>query len=184
METLLDAPSGLFHDAYWKFRDAYDRGALNAPEYWGAVAAMLQRNLDQGTLSDLLRADIEHWTQPNVPMISWAQKLQQVGIRTGILSNIGDAMESGILARFQWMAAFNHCTFSHRLKIAKPDLAIYRYAAQGLQTSAKEILFIDDRDENIQAARAVGMLALQYSSHMKFVADLQGLGEIGLPLPE
>jgi FMN phosphatase YigB (HAD superfamily) len=89
-------------------------------------------------------------------MIDWAAALQRAGIQTGVLSNVGDAMEAGIVARFPWLAKFNHRTFSHRLGMAKPDAAIYRHAAEGLGVAADEILFVDDLEENVAAARAAG----------------------------
>jgi putative hydrolase of the HAD superfamily len=106
-----------------------------------------------------------------------------MSIKTGILSNIGDAMETGIRGRFLWLEAFDHHTFSHRLGIAKPDLEIYRHAVEGLGVPAGEILFIDDREENILAARTAGMVAVQYSSHGAFVQEMKRLGLEGLLFP-
>ncbi len=73
-------------------------------------------------------------------------------------------------------AEFSHHTFSHRLGIAKPDAAIYRHAVEGLGVPAGEILFVDDREENIVAARKAGMVAVQYLGHAGFVEEMQRLG--------
>ena len=51
--------------------------------------------LDRHLVSSLNESDIALWTQPNHEMISWAAALQRAGYKTGILSNIGDAMEAG-----------------------------------------------------------------------------------------
>lgn len=176
MEALLHADQHSFHTTYWRFRDAYDRGSLNAPDYWRAVATELGRQLDKTTLAQLIDADTTQWSQPNEPMIRWAAALQHAGIKTGILSNIGDGMEAGIRNRFGWLNDFAHHTFSHRLGIAKPDAAIYQQASQGLQAAPNEILFIDDREENILAARVAGMVAVQYSTHDAFIAAMQNAG--------
>ena len=173
MEVLLRTTPEHFHEAYWRSRDAYDRGSLSGAAYWRAVADDLGRPLDATTLVALIAADNEHWTQPNEPMIAWARALRAAGISTGILSNIGDAMEMGVRARFPWLDEFTHCTFSHRLGIAKPDTAIYHHAARGLGVSPEQILFIDDRAENVAAARSVGMAAIQYRDHAAFLAELQ-----------
>jgi len=37
-------------------------------------------------------------------------------------------------------------------------------------------LFVDDREENILAARAVGMVAVQYLGHSGFVEEMQRIG--------
>jgi putative hydrolase of the HAD superfamily len=176
MERILGVSEQTLLAAYWKHRDAYDRGTLGGEGYWESVARDLSRQLDATSMSGLIDADNSLWTQPNMPMIEWAASLQRTGIKTGILSNIGDAMEIGIRARFPWLAEFTHHTFSHRLGIAKPDPAIYRHATEGLHVPADEILFIDDKEENILAAQAAGMVAIQYTIHDSFVQALQRLG--------
>ena len=85
-------------------------------------------------------------------------------------------MEAGVLGRFPALAEFTHHTFSHRLGIAKPDAAIYRHAVEGLGVPVGEILFVDDREENIRAARVAGMVAVQYIGHAAFVEEMQGMG--------
>ncbi len=177
MKDLLGASEDALHEAYWAPRHDYDRGALTGDAYWHLVAKTLGRNLKSEEHAALIEADNALWTQPNQPMIDWAAQLQAAGIRTGILSNLGDAMEVGILARFAWLADFAHHTFSHRLGIAKPEPAIYAHAAEGLGTAPENVLFLDDREENIRAAHAAGMQAIMYTSHDAF---LRAMHEAGL----
>jgi putative hydrolase of the HAD superfamily len=175
MEELLHADSESFGAAYWKFRDAYDRGALTGAAYWNAAAEALGQRLDVATLEDLIEADTAHWGRPNEAMIAWAAALQKAGVATGILSNLGDAMEAGLRVRLPWLRDFSHTTFSHRLGIAKPDGAIYKHAVKGLGVTADEVLFIDDREENIVAARKAGMFAVQYVDHDDFAKRLSAV---------
>ena len=166
-----------FRDAYWKPRHGYDRGDLNGTNYWHTVAASVGHpGLSDIELDALYQDDVALWTDLNEPMVAWAKSLHQRGIRTGILSNIGDRMETGIRKSFDWIGAFHHCTWSHRLTLAKPELEIYRHAAEGLETAPGRILFIDDREENINAARAVGMLAIRYTTHIAFLAEMRHEG--------
>ncbi len=176
MKGTLGADETAFHNAYWQPRHDYDRGALNGTTYWQHVAASLGQPLSRNDHLALLEADILLWTQPNEPMIRWAAQLQAAGVRTGILSNIGDAMEQGILARCPWMASFAHHTFSHRLGMAKPEAAIYAHAAQGLETAPGQVLFLDDREDNIEAARNAGMQAIQYTDHAAFLRSMHAAG--------
>ena len=176
LERVVGAEEKSFQAAYWKYRDDYDRGALSAQTYWEAVARDLDKTLNARTLRGLIDADTVVWTQPNVEMMEWAARLNRAGIKTGILSNIGDAMELGVLGRFPALTEFTHHTFSHRLGIAKPDAAIYQHAVEGLGVPAEEILFVDDREENILAARAAGMVAVQYLGHEGFVEEMERLG--------
>jgi putative hydrolase of the HAD superfamily len=180
LERVLGAEERAFQVAYWKYRDAYDRGALSAAAYWEIVARDLEKAIDANVLAALIDADTVVWTRPNAEMMEWSARLSRAGIKTGILSNIGDAMELGVLGRFPALTRFNHHTFSHRLGIAKPDAEIYRHAVEGLGVPAGEILFVDDREENIVAARAAGMVAVQYLGHREFVEAMERMGLKGL----
>ena len=183
MRAILGVAEPDFHAAYWRHRHDYDRGTLTGPAYWQAVAQYLSRKMLEPQLSMLLDADVTLWTQPNQPMIAWAAALQRAGVQTGILSNLGDAMEDGILKRFDWLHAFAHHTFSHRLGMAKPETAIYQQAAEGLGVPPEAVLFVDDREDNIRGAHATGMPALRYVDHAQFVEEFRRCGYAEL-LPE
>jgi putative hydrolase of the HAD superfamily len=172
--TGLDEPS--FHASYWAYRHAYDRGTHTGREYWRLVAAHSAVVIDDDQIDALIAADNDLWTQPNPPMIEWAQRLQAAGIRTGILSNLGDEMHAGVTGRFDWFDKFHHCTFSYLLKLAKPELEIYEHAVKGLDTAPEAILFIDDREENIAAAQQAGLQAIRYTTHEAFEQEMTERG--------
>jgi putative hydrolase of the HAD superfamily len=184
METTLGTTDSELRTAYWRHRDNYDLGVLNGMSFWRAVGAELGHPPTDDELAQLLRADVDLWTQRNQPMIDWAVALQGARVSTGILSNMGDAMETGIVERWAWVAGFAHCTFSHRLGIAKPDERIYRNAIAGIGEPAEATLFVDDRIENVRAARAVGLHAIQYTSHEDFLREFDEANFSGLPLPK
>lgn len=174
----------MLHHGYWKFRHAYDRGDLNGLAYWEQVAASAGTVFTPEQVAGLMEADVDLWTRLNTPMLDWAQKLQRAGVRTGILSNIGDAMTDGLLKKFEWLCDFHHCTWSYRLRLAKPEEEIYRAAAASLETAPEKILFIDDKAENIEAAQKAGMQAIQYSGHDAFEREMEqrGLAELLRPV--
>ena len=160
--------------------------ALTGPAYWHAVAADAGITLDAAQLAALLAADVDLWSDLNPPMVAWAARLQRAGVRTGILSNIGDCIAVGIVAKFPWLSGFDHCIWSYALCMAKPDPAIYLKTAEALHTAPANILFIDDREENVAAAAALGMQAIHYTSQTAFEREMreQGLSSllsIGLP---
>ena len=55
-----------------------------------------------------------------------------------------------------------HAATSFRLRAAKPDDRFYRAALRGLDPA--RVLFLDDRDDNVAAARAVGIDAVVCTS--------------------
>src|SRR4051794_27297671 len=117
MRDLLGLSEDEFHEMYWKYRDDYDRGMLSGTEYWSNIARDVAFTLQTSSLDELKKLDVEMWTELNPPMVEWARRLKRAGVRIGILSNIGDAMEEGVRAKFAWVEEFTHATWSHRLKM-------------------------------------------------------------------
>ncbi|MPZ21064.1 MAG: HAD-IA family hydrolase [Luteitalea sp.] len=64
------------------------------------------------------------------------------------------------------------CAFfsSCYLGVRKPDARIYEIALDVMQAEPATSLFVDDREENVEAARALGMPTIH-------VTDLRGLTE-------
>jgi len=166
----------ILHREYWAHRHAYDRGDLNAESFWHKAASGAGIVLTPKQFADLVAADTDFWSTLNPPMLAWVDQLQRAGIPTGILSNMPDAMEAGLRARHEWIESFDHHTWSHAVNLAKPEPEIYHHAAQGLQTPPENILFLDDRSENIEAALAAGMQAIQYSTHPAFEQEMHTRG--------
>jgi HAD superfamily hydrolase (TIGR01509 family) len=67
------------------------------------------------------------------------------------------------------------------VRLIKPDAAIYQHTLRGLGVSASEALFLDDREINIQAARALGIHAIQFRSQEQLRKEMQAAGFSFLP---
>ncbi|HEY5056506.1 MAG TPA: HAD family phosphatase [Acidobacteriaceae bacterium] len=176
MQMIAGLSDAKLHEAYWRFRHDYDRDALNGTAYWGEVARHAGVSLTEEQVEALMAADADLWMQPNAPMVAWAGQLQRAGVRTAILSNIGDAMAERVSARLEWLNAFELCVWSYALRMAKPEAEIFRTAAEMLKTAPQQILFIDDKEENVAAARAAGMQAVRYAAHDEFVREMRERG--------
>jgi HAD superfamily hydrolase (TIGR01509 family) len=124
------------------------------------------------------------WTTENPATLAWQQQLKQRGFLTAILSNIGDAVLASVEREFDWIRRFDVLVWSYQMHMAKPDPAIYRRALEELGVRPEEALFLDDKKANIEAARALGIKALQFSTVERLRADLIANGLAGeLPLP-
>jgi putative hydrolase of the HAD superfamily len=124
------------------------------------------------------------WTTQNDAMLAWQQQLKKRGFLTAILSNMGDNVLANIEREFDWLSQFDVLVWSYQLLMAKPDPAIYRYVLKQLGTLSDETLFIDDKAVNVDAANALGMTGLLFTTVEQLRADLiaQGLDAV-LPLP-
>ncbi len=173
-----------FEQLYWADRHSYDEGKLNGVTFWQKFARDSDLNLSAAQIDDLNALDARMWTTQDPIMVAWQQKLKAHGLRTAILSNMGDSVLASIERTYQWLHNFDVPVWSFQLGIAKPDPAIYRHVLQQLQTAPQETLFIDDKRVNIDAARALGMKAIEFTTVDRLRDSLRSAGlDSELPLP-
>src|SRR5690242_9758445 len=63
--------------------------------------------------------------------------------------------------------------FSHRFRTAKPDPEMFYRALDVLGALPQQVAFIDDLNENVVAARNLGILAFQYHDSLSLIAELE-----------
>ena len=165
-----------FETNYWLHRHDYDRGTLNGLTYWQAFARTSGAQLSDTTIHALIAQDILHWSDLNPQMLRWAAALQAAGLRTAILSNMGADLLAHMRAHCDWLLGFDQLTWSCELHLAKPQPEIYLHTLTKLGVHAEEALFLDDREENVEGARAVGLHALTFRNVAQLRDDLTRTG--------
>lgn len=184
MVRLTGLPADQFESLYWADRHAYDEGKLTGITFWQNFVRDAKLNLGPAEIEELSRHDARMWTTQNPAMLAWQLELKQRGILTAILSNMGDSVLANMQREFDWLPRFDVLVWSFQLHMAKPDPAIYLHTLQKLGTRPDETLFIDDRQVNIDAARALGMTAILFSTVERLRQDLIATGlDAELPLP-
>ena len=173
-----------FESLYWADRRAYDQGTLTGIRFWEKLARDAKLNLTAQQIEELNDLDARMWTTVNPSMLAWQQQLKLRGLLTAILSNVGDSVHARMEQEFQWLSRFDVLVWSYRLGIIKPDPAIYLHTLKELGTRPEETLFLDDRLVNVDAAKALGMKAEQFSTVEQLGRDLAAHGlDTELPLP-
>jgi putative hydrolase of the HAD superfamily len=171
----------LFYTLWEASRGPYDRGDLTAEEYWLKLAVQTNTSLDHRQIEILREVEVEIWAHPIPGMLDWVSQLHAAGLKTGLLSNMPWDLVRHVRTNCQWMENFTFKTLSAEVRLIKPDRAIYEHTLHGLGISAPEALFVDDRENNIRAARALGMRAIQFRSIAELRHDLEALGFPILP---
>ncbi|MFN8078084.1 MAG: HAD-IA family hydrolase [Kineosporiaceae bacterium] len=82
--------------------------------------------------------------------------------RTAILTNSFDGARREEARRLGFHEDFDPLVYSHEVGMAKPDPRVFEYTLKALGCSAREVAFIDDRSENVEAASALGIRAMQH----------------------
>jgi putative hydrolase of the HAD superfamily len=166
----------LFDRCYWASRHAYDQGRYTGQEYWDKVAADANIALTARQTQSLIEADIEMWSGINFPMLDWARTIGREGFRTGILSNIGFELASAMERQFAWINEFPYTIWSCRIGLAKPEPEIFQHAQAKLGVAAEAVLFIDDKQENVDGARKAGFHGIVFKNMDDLGRDLHDLG--------
>lgn len=173
---LAGVPEEPFWKAYWDCRPAYDAGQSSA-DYWATVAERLGTRF--ADIPALITADLDSWCDIDAEMVALVHELADQGRTLGLLSNIiEDLVPVWETRHGDWLGRFASLTFSCRIGVAKPDPRAYELCAERVGARPEDILFFDDNEANVLAAREVGMAAELFTSPAQ-VRDL--LSSYGSP---
>jgi putative hydrolase of the HAD superfamily len=103
--------------------------------------------------------------------------LRARGLRLGVLSNTLPSIDR-TLAFLGLNDLIDAAVATCTVGIHKPEPGAYHAAAQALGVPAGTVLFIDDKQENVDAARAVGMHAALIDLRGDTPGALRSLGEV------
>ena len=173
-------PVADFMSAFWANRIRYDAGLCEPAEYWrGVIGPAFQ----ESRLPELVRSEVELWNRYDQRVFDWIGQLRSAGLRTAILSNLPRVLGEELRRTPGFLEHFDHVTFSYELRKVKPQPEIYLDATAGLGVEPAQALFLDDRPDNIEGARAVGMHAQLYSTWEDVMAGGFPAAGYGLPVP-
>jgi HAD superfamily hydrolase (TIGR01509 family) len=172
----LEAATGLGLRELFERRDptvypAFERGEIDEPAYWAHYEtagitvdpAAFHRIRREGIaflpgmaeLLDDLAGLVERVTASNYPV--WVEEL----------------------AREHLGGRFERIIASYHLGIRKPDRGFFDRLVDELEVSADEVCFVDDRHDNVEAARQAGLRAQRFTD----ATALRGwLADHGVPL--
>ena len=158
----------------------YETGQLTTEEFTELVHRLIDRRPDlhrfHKAVSDIFSPMPESWEIVN--------HLARAGHQMAILSNTNPAHWEWVTGgRFPLVAAigqpespFGWAILSYEAGSMKPDPEIYHAAIEKAGVPAGDIFFVDDRPENVEGAKAVGIDAVQFEGPVKFRHDLARRG--------
>jgi putative hydrolase of the HAD superfamily len=124
-----------------------------------------------------LIAAVPHHLQPTPEGVALIERVRAAGHRLALLSNMPAPYADHLEASHACFALFEQRAWSGRIGLAKPERAIFDHLQTMLGVSdATQLLFIDDHEGNVDAARGLGWQALHFRSSAQAEADLRALG--------
>lgn len=136
-------------------KNRHDTGKISSEQFARGVLRRVPRPIP-------LRRFLEIWADmfdlyPQTPRLLRA--LRDVHIKSVIFSNTDPIHLRYVQRRWRVLNDFDGFAVSYELKTLKPDLEFFRRAARRVAVDPSCTIFLDDRAENVMAARACGFLA-------------------------
>ena len=153
----------------------FQLGLVSEADFWGKVCESLGVRPPPGPLwqAGFRRSYVEHDAVLNL-----ARKLRDDGYGIGLISNTEKPTAELFMEKMSAdsrYAAFEYPVFSCDVGCAKPDPEIFHEAISRHGTRPSHCVFLDDSEENIHAAKVLGMHTILVVDPVKSVDDLSAL---------
>jgi putative hydrolase of the HAD superfamily len=149
-------------------RRAFDSGDITAMEFYNQTTRILEAKIDYDNFFSIYN-DV---FSLNSPILEIMKKLKRK-YRLVLLSNT-DVMRFGFIKkRFPEIMIFDDYVLSYEVGVMKPHPRIYEEAMKKAGVEARECVFIDDIEENIEAARKLGIKGILMTLQTDLEAALQ-----------
>jgi putative hydrolase of the HAD superfamily len=146
-------------------------GAVTEAEVRRGVGELLA--IDEPTV-DAFMADL--WTEYlgslNTGLTAYFAGLRPA-YRTGIISNSFVGAREREQERYGFGQLTDVIIYSHEAGISKPDPRIYHLACDRLAIRPEEMIFLDDVEANVAAARNLGAHGILFTSTAQAIEDIE-----------
>jgi glucose-1-phosphatase len=150
----------------------YETGKISTAEFYRLVSQRLQLEVPLEKFKRL-------WGSMFLPQPllseSFLQSLKK-RYRLILLSNTNEIHFEFVEGRYPILGYIEERVLSYEVGCMKPDERIYHAAVAKAEVAPEEILFTDDRQENINAARSIGIQCIQFQSEDQLKRDMNLLG--------
>jgi putative hydrolase of the HAD superfamily len=147
-----------FSEALRKYWDAWHKGNLSEQELWEHVTTDLQ--IHNQPYDSLWLDGFKQAYREKPEMLLLLKQLKHLGFTTALLSNIEAPLESYI--RKYPFEDIDRYFLSCEMGLRKPEVGIYELTLQGLECQPGAVVFIDDRSENVEAAKHLGIPSILF----------------------
>lgn len=167
------------YSGYWI---EFDRGCLTTQQVIDRFVEM-----DPGFEQEIRTAlaDVSGMMRRYDYAIPWIKALKAAGYKVLFLSNFSEKVLQDCWDALDFLPHTDGGVLSYQHKLVKPDPAIYHLILSRYALRAEECVFLDDVQENIDAAKAAGMEGIRFENRQQAAEALRALGvdweDAGIP---
>lgn len=152
----------------------WETGRITMAEYLESTVFYSPRSFTREALIEAMLEQSEPY--PETLLIAEDLRARNPGLRLMTLNNESAELNVHRIESFQLRPLFSAFLSSCWLGLRKPSRLIFERALGIAQASAERVVFIDDREQNLAPARALGFQTVRFtdaSSLEKALADLK-----------
>lgn len=167
-----------FEQRHEEPNDRWERGKITLQEYLFETVFYRPRSFSQQEFFEQMRNVSQVLHPEMIQFLRTFRKQRTAAQDAGIylLSNESRELMEYRIPTFGLRGLFDAYVVSAYVGLRKPEAAFYRCALELSQRKPEECVFIDDREENVKAARECGIRGIRFETSQQVIADLAGLG--------
>jgi putative hydrolase of the HAD superfamily len=142
-------------------------GEIPEEGHWQAIAKALSVSRQQGAK---IIAEFFSGDRTDGVLLDFLRRLRPER-KVGLLSNAWSGLRA-VITSLNFEDVFDEMIISAEVGLMKPDPRIYHLALEKLGVRPEEAVFLDDMLINVQAARSIGMSAIQFTQPEKTLEEL------------
>lgn len=146
----------------------------NEEQFWKSYADSLQVTLPPDWFTQFEKVKAFAFTE--IPQtIAIVKELKKQGYRVAMLSNV-TAYHAEVIRKLGYYDLFDPVLLSYEIGVEKPDPKAYQILLKKLKLPASAIIFIDDREENVEAAEKMGIASILFVRPEELQRELKKKG--------
>ena len=154
---------------FWKELDAGKRNVSEACAYFCEKYPDLKNEI---SLFWENIADIVSEYDFSYPLI---MSLKEKGYKVFLLSNYPEELAKVHWTKFSFFKEMDGYIISAKVGMIKPDERIYRILMDRYRMHPEECIFVDDNPDNIEAAKKLGITAIQFTGYENLQKEFEKL---------
>jgi putative hydrolase of the HAD superfamily len=155
--------------AYSEFAYSYERGDISSFDFYDILA---KKTSYAGSYKEF----IIQWNNIFEPMPEMIELITSLAnnYRLAILSNTNELHFDFLKERYSYVFTFfNDIFLSYKMRLRKPEYAIFQQVIQYYDVLPYEIFFTDDMEENIESAKISGLTAHLFTGIFELTRQLR-----------
>ncbi|MFC2143591.1 HAD family hydrolase [Candidatus Aenigmatarchaeota archaeon] len=163
--------SDIFRQVELENRLKLDAGLITINQYFDSMEKKLNIQIDRKKYPEL----ILKYATLNKELINIVKKLKK-HYRLFMLTNNSPLGEKYIKENTEFEQIFDKIIISYHEKMKKPDPEFYKKVIEGTDIKFNECVYLDDREDLVEAGRKLGMKSIVYTTVQDFIEKITSFG--------